>query len=150
MATFNFTKSQFSSSTQEEWSYESVGIFGKIPAMKGKKVQFTKKNLKGEKCVALQIFPKKYAKLEEAITDDAVESLVCTAPLSKTIRKAIKGGSSYNKVLSYLVTLEIQKNIEDPERYFLFSEKGDGEQLPAFLVEDLSKEKVTYSTLLEF
>ena len=150
MATFNFTKSQFSSSTQEEWGYESVGILGKIPAMKGKKVQFTKKNLKGENRVALQIFPKKYAKLEDAINDDAVESLVCTGPLSKIIRKALTSGTSHNKVLSYLVTLEIQQSVEDADRYFLFSEKGDGEQLPAFLVEELAKEKVAFADLTEF
>ena len=150
MAQFSFSKSQFSSSTQEDWGYETVGIFGKLPAMKGKKVQFTKKNLKGENRVALQIFPKKYAKLENAIDSDDVESLVCTTPLSKAIRKALNGNVPHNKVLSYLVTLEVQQSIEDPERYFLFSEKGDGEQLPAFLVEDLAKEKVDYADLVEF
>jgi len=150
MAQFNFSKSQFSSTTQEDWGYESVGILGKIPAMKGKKLQFTKKNLKGDNRVALQIFPKKYTKLEDAIADDAVEGLVCTAPLSKIVRKALTNGSAINKVLSYLVTLEVQQDIDDADKYFLFSEKGDGEQLPAFLVEELAKEKVAFADLTEF
>ena len=150
MATFSFSKSEFSSSTQEDWGYESVGILGKIPAMKGKKIQFTKKNLKGENRVALQIFPKKYAKLEDAISDDAVEGLICTSPLSKIVRKALTSGTSHNKVLSYIVTLEIQQSVDDADKYFLFSEKGDGEQLPAFLVDELAKDKIELNDLVAF
>ena len=150
MATFNFSKSQFSSSTQENWGYETVGIFGKISAMIGKKVQFTKKNLKGVNRVTLQIFPKKYSNLADAIEDDAVENLSCTEPLSKVVRKAINSGASHNKVLSYLLQLEIQRNIEDKDKYFLFGEKGDGEALPAFLVDDLVKDKVEFADLVEF
>jgi hypothetical protein len=147
MANFTFSKSEFSSSTQEDWGFETVGVLGKIPAMKGKKLQFTKKNLKGENKVTLQIFPKKYATLTDAIEAEDVEFLCCTAPLSKTIRKAITSGTSHNKVLSYLVTLEVQR---DDEKSFLFSEKGDGEQLPAFLVEELSKDKVELTDLVTF
>lgn len=150
MANFTFSKSTFSSSTQEDWGFESVGIFGKLPAMKGKRVQFTKKNLKGDNKLTLQIFPKKYSTLADAIEDDAVENLVCTTPLSKMVRKAISNGVTYNKMLSYLLTLEIQQSIEEPEKYFLFSEKGDGEQLPSYLVEDLTKDKVTFDDIVAF
>ena len=120
--------------------------------MKGKKVQFTKRNLKSENKVTLQIFPKKYDSLADAIEDDAVEFLCCTAPLSKTIRTAIAKGITHNKMLSYLLTLEIQQSTDDDDnvRAFLFSEKGDGEQLPAFLVDDLSKEKVTFDDIVAF
>ena len=150
MAQFTFTKSQFSSNTQEDWGFETVGVFGKIPAMKNKRVQFTKKNLKGESRVTLQIFPKKYSNLSEAIDDDAVENLSCTVPLSKIVRKAISSGADYNKVLGYLVTLEIQKSVDDDSKYFLFSEKGDGEQLPSFLIDEVIKEKVSYDDLVAF
>lgn len=145
MAAFKFSKSQFSSSTQEDWEFETVGIFGEIPAMKGKKVQFTKKNLKGDSRVTLQLFPKKYKDLKEAIADEAVEFLPCTKPLSKMIRKAVASGVPHNKILGHLVTLEIQQSIEEPEKYFLFSEKGDGEALPAYLVDEL--EETSYADL---
>ena len=152
MANFTFSKSTFSSSTQEDWGFELVGTFGKLKEMKGKKVQFTKRNLKSENKVTLQIFPKKYDSLADAIEDDAVEFLCCTAPLSKTIRTAIAKGITHNKMLSYLLTLEIQQSTDDDDnvRAFLFSEKGDGEQLPAFLVDDLSKEKVTFDDIVAF
>lgn len=149
MANFQFSKSTFSASTQEDWNYESVGIFGQLKAMQGKKLQFTKKNLKGDNRIALQIFPKKYNDLSAAIKDDAVESLICTEPLSKIIRKSIAGGISQNKMLAYLLTLEIQQDIDDNDKYFLFQEKGDGEQLPSFLVDELKKEKVSFAEILE-
>lgn len=145
MAAFKFSKSEFSSGTQEDWGFETVGIFGEIPAMKGKKVQFTKKNLKGKNRVTLQIFPKKYKDLKDAIADKAVEFLPCTGPLSEMIRKAIASGVSHSKVLGHLVTLEIQQSLQEPEKYFLFSEKGDGEALPAFLIDEL--EELSYADL---
>lgn len=147
---FQFSKSTFAPSTQEDWGYDLVGIFGKLPAMKGKKVQFTKKNLKSDSRVTLQIFPKKYNTLKDAIEDDAVESLVCTVPLSKMIRAGLAKGVAHNKMMSYLLTLEVQVDSEDSDKYFLFSEKGDGEQLPAYLVDDLNKEKVTFDDIVAF
>jgi hypothetical protein len=152
MANFTFSKSTFSSSTQEDWGFETVGTFGKLPAMKGKRVQFTKKNLKGTNRVTLQIFPKKYSSLADAIEDNAVENLSCTVPLSKLVRKAITDGVTHNKMLSYLLTLEVQQDASDEEnvKIFLFSEKGDGEQLPSFLVDDLAKEKVTFDDIVTF
>lgn len=152
MANFTFSKSTFSSNTQEDWGYESVGTFGKLKEMKGKRLQFTKKNLKSDNRVALQIFPKKYSNLAEAIEDNAVESLICTSPLSKMIRTGLSKGVDHNKMLSYLLTLEVQQSTDDDDnvKIFLFSEKGDGEQLPSFLVEDLSKEKVTFDDIIAF
>jgi hypothetical protein len=145
---FQFNKSEFQA--QEDWGFETVGIFGTLPAMKGKRLQFTKKNLKNEdRSIALQIFPKKYDNLSEAIADKATECLVCTRPLSKLIRKGISGGVNHNKMLSYLLSLEVQTNIDNPKQHLLFSEKGDGEQLPAFLVDDLAKEKVSYEDILD-
>lgn len=149
MAQFKFSKSEFSSVGTEDWEYETVGVFGKLPAMKGKRVTFTKRNLKAETRVTLQIFPKKYKTLKEAIESDDVEKLSCTGPLSKIVRKAIANGASHNKVLSYLVTLEIQQDIKDNDKYFLFQEKGDGEALPAVLIEDLTEE-VSLNDLVAF
>lgn len=147
-AKFSFVKSEFQQQT-EDWNYETVGVFGKLPAMQGKKVCFTKRNLKGENRVTLQIFPKKYDTLKEAIEADDVEKLSCTTPLSKIVRKALAGGVSHTKMLSYLVTLEIQQDIDEPSKYFLFQEKGDGEALPAMLVSEL-KEKVSLDELVAF
>jgi hypothetical protein len=149
MANFKFSKSTFSSTGSEEWGFESVGIFGEIPAMKGKRVTFTKKNLKGDKKVTLQIFPKKYKTLADAIKDDAVEKLSCTAPLSKVVRTGLAKGVKQSKMLTYLIGLEIQQSIEEPELYFLFSEKGDGESLPNFLIDDLAEERENEPVSLE-
>lgn len=148
MATFKFQKSEFSSTSQEDWGFETVGVFGKIPAMKGKRVTFTKKNLKGEARVTLQIFPKVYTTLKDAIEADQVEKLSCTVPLSKLIRKGLASGVSHNKMLGYLTTLEIQQDSKKPELYFLFSEKGDGEALPNFLIDELAKEAVTLEDVM--
>lgn len=148
MANFKFSKSEFSSTSQEDWNYETVGVFGKIPAMKGKRVTFTKKNLKGENRVTLQIFPKSYSTLADAIEADDVERLSCTVPLSKIVRKGLNSGVSHSKMLSYLISLEIQKDKDDDSKYFLFQEKGDGEALPSFLVDELSKEKVTFDDVM--
>lgn len=149
-ATFEFQKSAFSSTPQADWGYDVVGIFGRLKAMKGKKVQFTKKNLKGENRVTLQIYPKQYADLAEAIADDEVEKLSCTTALSKVVRTALAKGATQAKVMSYLLSLEIQATKDDPTIYFLFNEKGDGEQLPAFLVDDAVKTVVTYEQLVAF
>lgn len=148
MPTFKFQKSEFAQSTQEDWGYEVVGVFGKIPAMKGKRVTFTKKNLKGDARVTLQIFPKIYTTLKDAIEADQVEKLSCTVPLSKIVRKALANGVSHNKMLSYLTTLEIQQDLTDPKKYFLFQEKGDGDALPSFLIDELGKESVTLEDVM--
>ena len=148
MATFKFQKSEFSSSTQEDWGFETVGKLGKIPAMKGKRITFTKKNLKGDARVTLQIFPKSFSSLKDAIEAEEVEKLSCTVPLSKIIRKGLASGVAHNKMLSYLTTLEIQQDIKDPKKYFLFQEKGDGEALPSYLIDELSKEEVTLEDVM--
>ena len=150
MAQFKFTKSEFSSTGTADWNYETVGVFKKIPAMKGKKVTFTKKNLKGLSRVTLQIFPKKYDTLADAIADDAVEKLSCTKPLSETVRKTLEKGASQKKMLQWLLSLEIQQNIDNPELYFLFSEKGDGEPLEAFEIDELAKGTIAYEDLAGF
>jgi hypothetical protein len=148
MAAFKFQKSEFSSTGTEAWGFETVGVFGKIPAMKGKRVTFTKKNLKGEARVTLQIFPKVYTTLKDAIEADQVEKLSCTVPLSKMIRKGLTGGVSHSKMLGYLTSLEIQKDATDESKYFLFSEKSDGESLPNFLIEELGKEAITLEDVM--
>lgn len=148
MAAFKFQKSEFSSTETTDWGFETVGVFGKIPAMKGKRVTFTKKNLKGESRVTLQIFPKVYTTLKDAIEADQVEKLSCTVPLSKMVRKGLASGVSHNKMLSYLTKLEIQQDSNKPELYFLFSEKGDGEALPNFLIDELAKEAVTLEDVM--
>jgi hypothetical protein len=148
MAAFKFQKSEFSSTSQEDWGFETVGVLSKIPAMKGKRITFTKKNLKGEARVTLQIFPKVYTTLKDAIEADQVEKLSCTVPLSKIVRKGLASGVTHNKMLSYLTSLEIQKDVNDESKYFLFQEKGDGEALPNFLIEELSKEAVTLEDVM--
>jgi hypothetical protein len=148
MANFKFSKSEFSSSTQEDWGYETVGTLGKIPAMKGKRITFTKRNLKGDARVTLQIFPKSYDSLKEAIEAGDVEKISCTVPLSKMVRKALTNGVSHNKMLSYLIKQEVQQSTDDPNKYFLFSEKGDGESLESFLIEDLNKVAVTLEDVM--
>jgi len=150
MANFKFSKSEFSTTTQEDWGWETVGVFGEQNEMKGKRITFTKRNLKSDNAVTIQIFPKRFKVLEDAIKADQVEKLSCTKPLSKLVRKALSGGASHNKVLSYLTTLEIQTNIDNPQLSLLFSEKGDGEALPNFLIEDLQKEDVSLEDLVAF
>lgn len=144
---FKFSKSEFASADNQDWSYEEIGQLGKIQAMKGKRITFTKKNLKGVSRVTLQIFPAKYKTLKEAVDADSVEKISCTKPLSATVREAVNKKVELNKLLSWLLTLTVQQSIDKPELYFLFSEKGDGEALPSFLIDELADEPVEFAEL---
>jgi len=144
---FQFTKSTFSAQEDQDWSFESVGILKSLPAMKTKNMVLTKKNLKGDKRVTLQIFPKSFSTLADAIEADSVENLPCTLPLSKQIRAVYAQKIPLTRIYQWLAGLEIQQN-PDTKRYFLFSEKGDGEGLPHFAIAEAKKESVTFDELL--
>lgn len=143
-ATFKFRKAEFTSQG-DDWAFEPIGVLNKIKDFADKRVTFTKRNLKSDKRVTLQLFPAKYDELSKAIEQDDVYLLPCTSNLSKVIRKALAQKADLVKVIGWLCTLEVQQ--DDQDRYFLFNEKGDGEALPSFLVKSLKP--VALSEILE-
>ncbi len=140
MANFKFNKAQFSSQTAE-WNYESVGTLAKNS--KGKRIKFTKRNLASDNRVVILIS-------NNQGSYDEADLLICTAPLSKMIRKSLDKGMSMKELLSICSKLEIQVDTEDPSKYFLFQPQGDGEMLEDFAVDALAKEKATFEDLIAF
>lgn len=133
---FKFNKAVFS--TQTEWNYETIGVLKDI--IKGRKIKFIKKNLKTDKRVTLLISDK-------TGSYDNADILSCTVPLSKVVRKALES-KSQKEVLEALVKLQVQQDTENPEKYFLFQPQGDGEMLPGFSVDELSKSSTTVEDLV--
>lgn len=120
-----------------EFNYTEIGtLLAVCKNEKIKSIKFTKPNLASEKRVTL------------ILTDSSEEShtLSCSTPLSIIVRKALKDGSSKQKVLGALSKLAVMQDNKDEEKYFLMQPAGAGEE--SFLVEDIKAEKVTYEELV--
>lgn len=139
---FKFKKAEFTAQSGEDFNYTSVGTLARNS--KGKKMKFTKRNLASEKRVTLLLVDKNAKDYDDA------ETLTCSAPLSKVIRRSLKDGMSQREVMARLVNLEIMQNNDDEEIYYLCQPKGDGEALESFAVEELVKEKLDYADLIAF
>lgn len=137
-----FNEAQFSEQTSDDYDYSNQGTLAQNA--KGFTIKFTKKNLaglnlnsKGEVTrvtLILQKGGKRY-------------NLSCSAPLSALVRTAVKT-QDQDQVLASLMQLEIHVSNDDESRYFLTQPKGDGEQLPSFDVNALSKMNVSYEDVI--
>lgn len=128
-----FNEAQFSEQTSE-WNYSSQGTLA--TNCKGYLVKFTKRNLASDKRVTLIL-----SKGTKRFT------LSCSAPLSVLVRKALQT-KEQNEVLASLMQLAIMVCDDDESRYFLCQPQGDGEQLPEFKVDELSKKNVSYEDVI--
>lgn len=135
-----FNKAVYSAQSTE-WNYENAGSLAKNA--KGRKLKFTKKNLASTNRVVILISDKDGG-FEEAST------LVCSAPLSGIIRRALADGKSQKEVMAACCKLDIQVDQDDPTRYFLMQPQGDGVALEAFAVDSLTKQAVEFADIVAF
>lgn len=136
---FKLAKTIFSGAVAD-WNYEEVGTLAKV--CKGFTLRFGNNNLKklvnkdGE-YNRVVIF---------GIKGDDSYNIPCSTPLSKAIRLALTKKSA-KEVLSSVVGLSIQAEIDNPEKYFLMAPAGMTE---GFLVSELVAEEVDYEALAAF
>jgi hypothetical protein len=135
-----FNKAVYSAQSTE-WNYENAGSLAQNT--KGRKIKFSKKNLASTNRVTLLISDKS-GQFEDA------ETLVCTAPLSGVIRRALSEGKTQKEVLAACCKLDIQVDKDDATRYFLMQPQGDGEALEAFAVDSLNKQAVEFADIVAF
>lgn len=139
MAKFQLNKTIFSSASSD-WAYETVGTLKKV--CKGFILRFGNKNLK-----TLENKTGGYNRVVIfAVKGEDSYNVPCSEPLSKAIRLALTKKPA-KQVLASLVNLEIQAEIDNPEKYFLMAPAGMSE---GFLVEDLVDEEMSYEDMVAF
>lgn len=143
LKTFKFETSTFAGST-EDYNWEVVAPLKSIPDFKGKKLTFTKGNLRKveaglKKRIALQIFPTKYQDLAEAAEAGKVQILVLSEPLSKQCIALLKKGSSQLQVMKKLLDCEVNVNTETKRQLLMSPASGDGELFEAFEIAEIEE-----------
>lgn len=119
----------------EEFAFEEIDTVASL--FKGTTLRFTKKNLANE--------AKKLCLIARSKKNPEDEwTLPCSDPLSKTMRNALKNGTSKEDAIAIISKLKVWA--DEDGKYFVFSPSSSPEE--EFDLDKLSKTKPSYETLL--